>query len=214
MTDNQVPTVQGAPADKEYFETREPLANGSYSDAAAVEALTQGRYTTYYYVFALDQLYEYTSVLVGQPEENAFNMLWFGQVYASETLETLFDAGSLRGEWNTQRTFDRAAATETRAYLFTTAAVRSARYVGLVVPRQQGTMLRLGELGLYGGGAQATVTRLERNRSQLTFSSERYTAWTADVNRLAGCSAYTYNTEKAALGAAVSARAGTGYDAL
>lgn len=212
MTDNQVPTVQGAPADKAYFETREPLANGSYSDAAAVEALTQGRYTTYYYVFALDQLYEYTSVLVGQPEENAFNMLWFGQVYASETLETLFDAGSLRGEWNTQRTFDRAAATETRAYLFTAAAVRSARYVGLVVPQQQGTMLRLGELGLYGGGAQATVTRLERNRTQLTFSSERYTAWTADVNRLAGRSAYTYNTEKAALGAAVSARAGTGYD--
>ena len=211
MTDSRVPSVQSAPADKAYFETKEPLANGSFSGAAAVEALTQGQYTTYYYVFALDQLYEYSSVLVGQPEEDAFNMLWFGQVYASETLETLFDADSLRGEWNPQRIYD-GATTETRAYLFTAATVRSARYVGLVAPQQQGTMLRLGELGLYGGGTQATVTRLERNRSRLTDSSERYAAWTADVNRLAGRSAYTYNTDAAALGSPAAARAGTGYD--
>lgn len=212
MTDNQVPTVSGAPANKAHFETKEPLANGSFSDTAAVEALTQGQYTTYYYVFALDRLYEYTSVLVGQPDENAFNTLWCGQVYAAETLEELFDAENLRGEWNPQRTFDQTAAKGTRAYLFTTATVRSARYVGLAVPQQQGTMLRLGELGLYGGEAQTAVTRLERNRSRLTVSSERYAVWTADVNRLAGRSAYTYNTEKAALGSAVSARAGAGYD--
>ena len=118
-------------------------------------------------------------------------------VYVSDSRDTLYD--------ESHRVVNGVDLPGINTLFTLPAAVRSARYVGLVVPQQQGTMLRLGELGLYGGGAQATVTRLERNRSQLTFSSERYTAWTADVNRLAGRSAYTYNTDKAALGSNMAA---------
>ena len=208
MTDNQVPDVGNAPANKGHFASKAGLANGSYDITAAKDAIEAGNYTTYYYAFALDKLYEYTSVLVGQPSEASFNMLWFGQVYASETLEDLFDAANLRGEWNPERTYEPAAITGTRAYTFTGSAVRSARYVGLVAPQQQGTVFRLGEIGLYGGAAQTTVTRLERNRSQLTVSSQYYATATEGQNRLANRSAYTYDTTNTALGKAVSAQAG------
>ena len=104
------------------------------------------QYDTYYLVFPLKSTFTFNTILAGRAEDAFFNVAWFGEVYASQSFADIFDQSSRVADWNTGRDYDEDMG---RAITFTLPKSVTANYIGLVLPAQQYSQLRIGEFGVF-----------------------------------------------------------------